>query len=178
MQVFAMHGGSMSSEEKKDGPDYRDTKQLPAVKVPVGQMDELVLTVKSFGAKLDTVITGQVELTTRMSRAEAGQVELRGEISELRARQDAGSLRAKAPSAHDLSAAAAIAAEATARAERDEQLAKDVGAIRAELQENTFLTKKAISGFAKEHPQLMTAIVGFVMAALGAATHWLSAGGH
>ncbi len=51
--------------------------------------------------------------------------------------------------------------------------------VQAAVAENTFFTKKAITGFAKEHPQLVQAAIGLLMAALGFATSWFSShGGH
>ncbi len=126
--------------------------------------------------RLDTVVDNQVNLTTRVDRIEVRMDKIEGRV-------DAGSLRAKQPSQHDLEAQAALAAEVVERKERDEALASDVKdvktslvTIQADLAQNTMFSKQAAKAVTElwNNKAVQVAVIGLVVAAATAATTFLT----
>ncbi len=177
----------MSSDEKRDSPDYRDTKQIPAVKVPTNQIDELVSMVRDVRATVADIADGQVDLSARISRIEhwkesvdgrlathsggAKQLAMTtGKVSENDAAQD----RAIAETLVKVRGLETTQAEQTAKLG---DLKTSVVTVQAAGAENTFLTRQAIAGFFKT--PLGMALLSLAMAAVGYATNWLTShGGH
>lgn len=179
----------MTPPEDDKGPDYKPTAQLekpPAWAISI--MERMNTGFASLERRLDLVesnvdITGSTvrELSSRVTRVEDWRLALDERIN----RHSGGTRQL---SQNDAKQDAELANERVAR----EALAGEVAAVKAEVSEvktavvvvqaavaeNTIITKKAITGFFKEHPQLVTGFVALLTAAMGAAIHWLSAGGH
>jgi uncharacterized coiled-coil protein SlyX len=163
----------MSDAIRPPGPDYPPTKQIPKVSVPQNTLDAVLSEVRAM--RLETA-DKFVEMSTRMSKMEARlDDEMSSRLSKMEARIDAfdergakhsGGVRqlSETDAKHD----AAIALLHTKVDRLDTALAANNA--------DTTAIKKAVSGLLKEHPQLVTGLVGLVMAAISFATAWFSRG--
>ena len=135
--------------------------------------------------RLDKV-EGNQELQGDTVRILAKQVAMHvdqiASLSGLQERHSTVSIRTKAISEDNLKQDAAIAMLITKVDRVDTALAENTATtteIKTALAANTATTEavqKAVSGFLKEHPQLVTGLVGLVMAAISFATAWFSRG--
>jgi hypothetical protein len=157
-------------EAKKDGPDYRPTKQIPKVEIQQSQFSELKSIMTEGFSKVDTAI---FELGERVIRVEIRQKDLEDRM----ARHSGGTRQLSDVDAkHD----AALATISTRLDKVESNMA-----TKEDLQTNTDATlavKKEIvdgvKGFWKRNPKLETALVALIISALGAGTFYLSARGH
>ncbi len=101
---------SSNEGERPPMPPQPKTMEIPAVKVSPNQLDEILAIVKGQSVKLDTVVDGQAELTTRVSRIE-------DELEQVKQRQNNSSMRAKSSTDTDLAHDAALAAQASRQLE-------------------------------------------------------------
>lgn len=181
----------MNDDKPQMPPQPKTTVELPAVPpwaIELTQnVKELTATVSSMATGLQNQADAQLDFGRRLTGVEV-------RMSALEERQASASLRAQAPSAHDLQAQAELAQEKVAREAlatmvtaldtKVDGVATEVADTRAELARNSASTEMirsavtGVSGFLKQHPQIVTAIATFLAAALGWGTHALSTGAH
>lgn len=162
----------MSDAIRPPGPFYPPTKQIPKVEVPQNTLDAVLSEVRAMRVetterfdKIETTVDTLVE-DGKVGNQRMTRLEFRmDQFDERGAKHSGGLVRASETDAkHD----AAIA-----------MLHTKVDRLNTALAENTATTseiKTAVSGFLKEHPQIVTGLVGLVMAAISFATAWFSRG--
>lgn len=171
----------MPPDEKKDGPVEHPTKELPRVDIPsmltslAADMKQVLSATDKMSGDVDMLISDGRKTNQRLTRVEERLDDFDGRL----ARHSGGTRQlSDTDMKHEKNFS-----EVFTRLDTQDKAIGDVKTavvtVQAAVAENTFFTKKAITGFAKEHPQLVQAAIGLLMAALGFATSWFSShGGH
>lgn len=157
-------------------PAEKPTVELEAPpKWAIGFIEKMNSGFVNVNARLDTIEANQ-ELTREqvidVGRRQTLLEERFGKIDE---RQNNGSLRVKEESQVNLKQDAAIA-QVIVRVDGVEKKVDTATEMLAENNATTDAIKKALSGVVKEHPQIVTGLVGLVMAAISFATAWFAKG--
>lgn len=109
----------MSEETKPAGPDYRDTKEIPAVQVPANTLDAVLREMREMRVE-QRASTQELKADIALVANDLSVVKERVRLTENRLndhdeRAKAQSERVRQPSTYDLEAQAALAAEREAR---------------------------------------------------------------
>jgi hypothetical protein len=163
----------VSDEAKKEGPDYIATAKVPAM-TDRAMLEDLYRVTKGLDKKVDTlglqvdVVTDQqVVFGQRLTLVEKRQDDMDG-----RTNSHSGGI--KNLSGVDMKLESSLAVVSN-KVDALEKKTDAQTAMLAKAEEDNLAIKKAVTGFLKDHPQLVTLFVTVVSLALGALAATLKA---
>lgn len=125
----------MNAPNRPPMPPQPTTKQIPAVSVPANTLDAVLTEVRA--------LRGDVQVAVEQGQSNGKALgELSERVARLEDRAATASMRAQAPSSHDLETAKALAQEVEAR----QALDKKVTNIAAETAAQTVMIQSLIDG--------------------------------